>query len=183
MRLTFATLLLCLCGLLCAGCDDQPPPEADSSTSSSRAAANEPQKGPRFVDVAEASGLHYRWEVKASRPLTILNTIGNGCAFVDYDNDGNLDILLVGAKLALYKGDGKGNFTNVTHETGLDSLSGHFLGCAVGDYDNDGFEDIYISGYRTGLLLHNEGGKWFRDVTRQAGLKDLSWGTSCAFAD
>ena len=63
------------------------------------------------------------------------------------------------------KATGTGHFTDVTHQTGLDKLHGHFLGCAVGDYDNDGYDDIYVSGYRTGLLLHNEGGKGFRDVT------------------
>ena len=56
--------------------------------------------------------------------------------------------------------------------------TGHFLGCAVGDYDNDGYDDLYISGYRTGLLLHNEEGKGFRDVTQAAGLKPQPWGTS-----
>ena len=133
---------------------------------------------PKFVDTASAAGLNYRWQIAGKRPLNILQTIGNGCAFLDYNGDGNLDILLVGPKLALYKGDGQGHFTDVTHETGLDALSGHFLGCAVGNYDNDGFPDIYISGYRTGVLLHNEQGKRFTDVTRQAGLKPQPWGTS-----
>ena len=135
------------------------------------------------MDVAAKAGLNYRWTIPGPRPLDILQTIGNGCAFLDYDNDGNLDVLLVGPKLALYKGDGHGHFTDVTHATGLDKLRGHFLGCAVGDYDNDGYEDVYISGYRTGLLLHNEQGKGFTDVTQEAGLKPQPWGTSAAFAD
>ena len=71
--------------------------------------------------------------IPGKRPLNILQTIGNGCAFLDYDRDGNLDILLIGPKLALYRGDGKGHFSDVTQETGLDRLSNHFLGCAVGD--------------------------------------------------
>ena len=75
--------------------------------------------------------MRYRWVIPGKRPLTLLQTIGNGCAFLDYDNDGNLDILLIGPKLALYKGDGHGHFTDVTHETGLDKLHGYFLGCAV----------------------------------------------------
>src|SRR5579872_3281857 len=149
---------------------------------------------PPFVDVADAAGLRYEWTIPGKRPLNILQTIGSGCAFLDYDNDGNLDILLVGPKLAFYRGDGHGHFTDVTHETGLDRLTGHFLGCAVGDYDGDGYDDIYISGYRTGLLLHNEersptnddrpatkasdssrrsavgGQRFFRDVTNEAGL-------------
>src|ERR1041385_5115292 len=104
----------------------------------------------RFTDVAEAAGLRYAWSIPGERPLTILQTIGNGCAFLDYDNDGNLDILLVGPKLGLFKGDGKGHFTDVSQTTGLSSLTGHFLGCTVGDYDNDGFDDLYISGWQIG---------------------------------
>jgi len=139
-------------------------------------------KTARFVDVAEASGLRYAWTIPGKRPLTILQTIGNGCAFLDYDNDGWLDILLVGPRLALYRNEtgaygsmgvreyGSENgtptlpyphaptsrFRDVTHITGLDRFTGHFLGCAVGDIDNDGYDDLYISGYRTGLLLRNE---------------------------
>ena len=136
-----------------------------------------------FTDIAKSSGIDYEWKIAGKRPLTILQTIGNGCAFLDYDNDGNLDILLVGSKLALYKGDGKGRFTDVTKAMGLDKLSGQFLGCSVGDYDNDGYDDLYISGYRTGVLLHNEGGKGFRDVTKAAGIPSQQWGTSSSFVD
>jgi hypothetical protein len=142
------------------------------------------------VNVAPAAGLKYRWQAPPHRPLNILDTIGNGCAFLDYDNDGNLDILLVGPKLALFRGDGKGHFTDVTAAVGLDALSGHFLGCAVGDYDNDGYPDIYITGYRTGILLHNEAGsglgfsqRVFRDVTRSSGIPISEWGASAAFGD
>jgi enediyne biosynthesis protein E4 len=136
-----------------------------------------------FRDVSESAGLRYAWKVNAPRPLNALQTIGNGCAFLDYDQDGNLDILLVGASLALYKGDGKGHFTDVTASLGLDRLHGQFLGCAVGDYDDDGYPDLYISGYRTGLLLHNEKGRRFRDVTASAGLRPQPWGTSAIFFD
>lgn len=140
--------------------------------------------GIRFRDTARSAGLNYHWQIAGSRPLDILQSIGNGCAFLDYDNDGNLDILLVGTDhLALYKGDGHGHFTDVTHAMGLDKLRGHFLGCAVGDYDNDGYDDVYVSGWHTGLLLHNDAGKRFTDVTQKAGLKSQPWGTSAAFAD
>ena len=137
----------------------------------------------RFADVAAKDGLNYRWSIPGPRPLDILQTIGNGCAFLDYDNSGHLSVLLVGPRLALYQGNGHGHFTDVTHATGLDRFRGHFLGCAVGDYDNDGYDDLYISGYRTGLLLHNEHGKSFKDVTERAGLAPQPWGTSCAFAE
>ncbi len=135
-----------------------------------------------FVDITRISGIDYRWP-SDHHPFTILDGIGNGCAFLDYNTDGNLDILLIGTKLALYRGDGKGHFTDVTTETGLNGLSGHFLGCAVGDYDNDGYPDIYISGYQTGLLLHNLSGKHFEEVTKTAGILPESWGTSAAFGD
>jgi len=167
------------------------PPWASPVSASTRTTAH-PSRWPvsggdgsvRFVDVAQPAGLRYRWSIPGPRPLDILQTIGNGCALLDYDGDGNLDVLLVGTDhLALYKGDGHGHFADVSHATGLDRLRGHFLGCAVGDYDNDGFEDVYISGYRTGLLLHNEGGKRFNDVTAQAGLKPQPWGTAAAFAE
>ncbi len=162
---------------------------------------------PRFVDIAADARLNYRWKISGAHPHTILQTMGNGCAFLDYDNDGNLDILLVGPRLGLFRGDGHGHFTDVTKQTGLDRFFGHFFGCAVGDYDNDGYPDIYISGYRTGLLLHNEAAeqhgetlskrpgnaasadgkavsrRTFRDVTTEAGLAPQPWGTSCGFAD
>ena len=136
-----------------------------------------------FSDVTDKSGIDYKWTIPGSRPLNILQTIGNGCAFLDYDNDGNQDILLVGTQLALYKGDGKGGFTDVTKKLGLDKLTGHFLGCAVGDVDGDGYDDLFISGYRTGILLKNERGERFSDVTKQSGIKPQPWGTSCAFAE
>ena len=139
--------------------------------------------GVRFVDRAPEAGLHYGWKIAGKRPCNLLQTIGNGCAFLDYNGDGNLDILLVGPRVALYRGDGAMRFTDVSHETGIDRLKGQFLGCATGDYDNDGWTDIYISGYRTGVLLHNEGGRALRDVTAEAGLKPQPWGTSAAFYD
>ena len=181
MRLSQTVNLIC--GILLilggGGCTHHNTP-APQATSAIGTAAVE---GPHFVNVATSAGLHYHWEAPTRRPLTILDTIGNGCAFLDYNNDGNLDILLVGPKLALYQGDGKGHFTDVTALVGLNSLSGHFLGCAVGDYDNDGYPDIYITGYQTGILLHNVGGKRFVDVTRTSGILPSSWGTSAAFTD
>jgi len=87
---------------------------------------------PLFREVSKAAGIDYRWEISGKRPLNILQTIGNGCAFFDYDHDGNLDILLVGPKPALYRGDGQGHFTDVTRATGLDRLEGPFLGLRGG---------------------------------------------------
>ena len=136
-----------------------------------------------FVNVATQAGLNYRWTLPAKRPLTIRHSMGNGCAFLDFNNDGNLDILLVGNKVALYRGDGQGHFHDVTNETGLSSLHGEFAGCAVGDYDNDGFADIYLSGYQCAALLHNQQGKRFKEVAKAMGLAPQPFGTSCAFVD
>jgi len=195
-----AFVFLCSGLLATSGCR----PSAGAARAGTAASPASSLRNIHFVDVAETAGLRYRWKIEGKRPLNILQTIGNGCALLDYNNDGNLDILLVGSKLALYQGDGHGHFTDVTHQTGLDTLSGHFLGCAVGDYDNDGFDDIYLSAYRGGVLLHNEAGKGkrekgkegaaspqspipslrvFRDVTKEAGIKPQPWGTSTAFSD
>ena len=186
MKLLPFHALPCAAALLAAlltGCrhDAAPPPTAPMATAP---AAVTPAGPPLFSNVAEQAGLHYQWVVAGKRPLNILQTIGNGCAFLDYDNSGNLSVLLVGTDhIALFHGDGHGHFTDVSQAMGLDTLKGHFLGCAVGDYDGDGYDDVYISGYRTGLLLHNEGGKRFRDVTQEAGLKPQPWGTSAAWAE
>jgi hypothetical protein len=151
-----------------------PPPYSPPAT---------PASPTRFVDLADQAGLNYQWTLPGKQPRSILQTIGNGCAFLDYNNDGNLDILFVGPTLALYKGDGHGHFMDVSHETGLDKFHGYYLGCAVADYDNDGYEDIFITGYNTALLLHNEGGKTFQDVTKDAGIKTDGWSSSAAWGD
>jgi hypothetical protein len=172
--------MLCAVVVLSTGCRQSAAPPAMPPASAS---APVPDAGARFTDVASAAGIDYQWRIAGSRPLTILQTIGNGCAFLDYDNDGALDILLVGSPMALYHGDGHGHFTDVTAALGLDRLHGQFLGCATGDIDNDGYEDVYLSGYRTGALLRNVGGKAFQDVSGQAGLAPQPWGTACAFGD
>ena len=164
-------MILIICSFVgCGGNTSHEPKKALSSTI-------------QFKDVLRESGIDYEFTIPGTRPLNILQTIGNGCAFFDYDNDGNLDILLVGAKLGLYKGDGKGHFSDVSKSMGLSDLKGHFLGCAYGDIDGDGFDDLYISGYQTGILLHNDGGRMFTDVSAKMGIKPQPWGTSCAFAE
>ena len=134
---------------------------------------------PYFREVAQAAGLTYRWSLPAKSPLNLRETIGNGAAFLDFDADGNLDILLIGSPPALFRGDGKGKFTS----TPLPTLKGEFLGCAVGDYDSDGYSDIYLSAYQGGALLHNESGKGFRDVTVSAGMTAQRWGTAAAWVE
>ena len=129
-------------------------------------APSTPAAPTRFVDVAGAAGLDYRWTLPGKTLRDILDTIGNGCAFIDFDHSGNLDILLIGNTIALYRGDGHGHFSDISHDAGLDRFHGHYLAAAPWAIsDNDGFDDVFISGYQTALLLHNDNGKRFRDVT------------------
>jgi enediyne biosynthesis protein E4 len=156
---------------------------ASPSPDSTAGAASAAGGPPAFRDVTRAAGINYKWTAPGERPLNILQTIGNGAAFLDYDRDGNLDILLVGQPPALYKGDGKGRFTDVSGPSGIGGMKGYFLGCAVGDYDNDGYPDIYLTAYRGGALLRNQGGKGFKDVAKGAGIPAQPWGTSAGLGD
>lgn len=148
-----------------------------------------PQAAPdgiRFENVAAASGIHFTWP-RQPRPLRNLDTFGSGCAFLDYDNDGWQDILLVGQPhMALYHNLHNGHFEDVTAPMGLGKLSGQWTGVAVGDYDGDGSLDILLTGFHRLALLRNNAGKGFTDVTRQAGLDTTNfghWGSSAGFMD
>lgn len=136
-----------------------------------------------FADISQSAGLNYAWTVTGRRPLSILQTIGNGCALFDYNNDGNLDILLVGTNIGLFKGDGKGHFTDVSRSMGVAGLHETYLGVACGDIDHDGYDDVYLSGYHCGSLLHNNHGSSFSDITKSSGIATQPWGTSCAFVE
>ena len=142
--------------------------------------------GIRFENVAQASGIHFRLP-QQPRPLRNLDAFGHGCAFLDYDNDGWPDILLVGQpRCALYHNLKNGHFEDVTVDIGLDKLSGRWTGVAVGDYDGDGFLDVLLTGYHRLALLKNVSGKHFVDVTKQAGLDSTNgghWGSSAGFMD
>ena len=159
---------------LLAGC---PASKAPTSVASPEA------PGLRFEDRREQAGVDFTYTLPGSRPITILQSMPGGCAFLDYDRDGNLDLLCISYKVALFRGDGKGKFVDVTESVGLKLPDGWWMGVAVGDYDNDGFDDFYLSQYRGGRLFHNAGGKRFADVTQAAGLKPQEWGSACAFGD
>ncbi len=137
---------------------------------------------------ATDAGLNFRWGHRSLANLNILETIGHGCAFLDYDGDGRLDVLLVGnAGAHLFRNRGNGTFEEVT-DLALPPppANTHFLGCAVGDYDADGRPDIYLTGYGSTRLYHNEGNGTFKDVTVGSGLEargPYDWTTSAAWAD
>ncbi|HXY49480.1 MAG TPA: CRTAC1 family protein [Terriglobales bacterium] len=148
-----------------------------------------------FVDVAGAAGLKapvIYGGVDSKK--YILEATGCGCAFLDYDNDGWMDIfLLSGTRLAenpadavarLYKNNRDGSFTDVTEKAGLQA-TGWASAVCVGDYNNDGFEDIFCTYYGQNRLYRNNGDGTFTDVTKAAGLwnEQPRWGAGCSFVD
>ena len=152
--------------------------------------------GAHFADVAESAGLKapvIYGGVESKK--YILEANGCGCAFIDYDNDGWMDVfLLSGTRLEgappeatnrLYKNNRDGTFTDVTEKSGL-KLAGWANGVCIADYDNDGFDDIFITYFGQNRLFRNNGNGTFTDVTKQAGLWEEGpprWGTGCAFID
>jgi len=129
-----------------------------------------PQIPVRFVDVTEAAGL----KTKPSTAKDLTSYRGPGACFLDYDNDGRVDIFLPDngkeGGMSLYHNLGNGKFEDVTKKAGLDSTL-HGIGCTAGDYDNDGFADLAVSLPDRILLLHNEKNGTFKDVAPAAGIK------------
>jgi hypothetical protein len=191
-------LLLCLIVLCLSGCLQAPRTVAPLSVASSPAALPLPLPAApvKFVDVSRQAGIDFTATNGRTPNKYMLETMGSGCAFLDYDNDGRLDILLLNGKpldgraapprptLKLYHNNGDGTFTDVTHKAGLDQTM-YAMGCAVGDYDNDGWQDIYITCVLgPSKLYHNNGNGTFTDVAARAGVTGRGlWGTSCAWTD
>jgi len=146
-----------------------------------------------FTDVTAQAGIRFKHNSGAFGKKYLPETIGSGCAFIDYDNDGWQDILLVnssnwpeqkGAKSfpALYHNNKDGTFTNVTSQAGL-AVDMYGIGVTVGDYDNDGNDDIYITCVGPNHLFRNLGGGKFADVTTKAGVGDPGFSTSAVWFD
>ena len=150
----------------------------------------------QFTDVTAAAGIDFVHTNGARGEKLLPETMGAGLAFLDFDTDGDQDLLLVNSSRwpgdpgtgppptqALYRNDGRGRFENVTAEAGLD-LELYGMGVAVGDYDNDGDPDVYLTALGPNRLLRNDGGR-FVDVSAQAGVAGdaADWGTSAGFLD
>lgn len=149
----------------------------------------------RFVDVAASAGLTRTMFYGEGTSATYVTEImGGGCAFFDYDNDGWMDILILGgrrlesippgASNRLYKNNRDGTFTDVTEKAGLLD-AGWAVGVCVGDYDNDGFEDLFVTYFGQNRLYRNNGDGTFADVTAKAGLlyPSTRFGSGCTFVD
>lgn len=144
-----------------------------------------------FRNVARSAGLTATFPNGGDKiKQSILETTGSGAAFLDYDNDGLLDIYLVsgpGGMSRLYHNDGKGHFTDVTVKMGLGGTpsSAWGQGVCAADYDNDGYTDLFVTYFGQNRLYRNVSGVRFEDVTERAGLKQdrVRYNTGCAFLD
>ena len=187
--------------VLISGCKQQTPVEQVANPPSEQVATASPSPSPtpprpsgpiEFIDVTAEAGIRFKHNSGATGKKYLPETIGSGCAFLDYDNDGWQDILLVNSMdwpeskkrksfPALFRNNKDGTFTDVTHQVGL-GVEIYGIGVAVADYDNDGNDDIYITAVGANRLFRNTGGK-FTDVTSRAGVGDPGFSTAAAWFD
>src|SRR6185437_11238428 len=152
--------------------------------------------GVQFTDIRKSAGITFVQDSTESDEKYYLETMGTGVAWIDYDQDGLLDLYFVQAgatdaykpakplRSALYHNNGDGTFTDVTDKAGVGGEGHYGQGVAVGDFDNDGYPDLYVTGYGRALLYHNNGNGTFTDVTAKAGVADEGkWSTSAAWFD
>ncbi len=172
-------LLLAVLGFACSGHDGE---RADGQVVG-------------FVEVSEQVGLDFVHDPGVDGSYFMPESIGSGGAFLDYDNDGDLDIYLVNsgphserangqtpAVNRLYRQEADGTFTDVTERSGLGD-AGYGMGVAVADIDNDGYVDVYLTNYGPDALYRNNGDGTFTNITGPAGISNPEWGTSAAFLD
>ncbi|MDT5155684.1 MAG: enediyne biosynthesis protein [Acidobacteriota bacterium] len=184
------SLLLALCLSQAAA----PRTHAQTSQPAQQTQAARKSAPVEFVDVTKAAGIKWGFNTLAPGNRYIIETMGGGGGFVDYNNDGLLDIYFIcytqtpqtnsntKPRDALYRNNGDGTFTDVTDKAGI-SNSMWGMGLAVGDYDNDGWPDLYVTGYGASKLYHNNRDGTFTDVADKAGVNNRQWGASAAFFD
>ena len=152
-----------------------------------------------YEDVTEKAGIHFKHSFGEQKLSSIMEATGSGCAWIDYNNDGLLDLYVVSGRYIdgvtrfskpegadatnhLYRNNGDGTFTDVTAQAGV-AGKGFGMGVTVGDYDNDGYEDMYVTNWNSSILYHNNGNGTFTDVTAKAGVDNPHFGTGAAWVD
>lgn len=153
----------------------------------------------QFVDATATAGIAFRHVDGRTGQKFLIETLGSGALFFDYNADGNLDLYIVNAthippsiqtethihaaQNSLYHNNGDGTFTDITHTAGVGD-TGYGVGCAAADINSDGYPEIYVTNYGApNRLYHNNGDGTFTDITEKAGVGDERWGTGCAFLD
>ena len=146
-----------------------------------------------FTDVAAAAGLKFTHERGGTPAHQLPETMGSGLAWLDYDNDGWMDLYVVQSgpfppaggprpKNRFFHNNHNGTFTDVTEKAGLKDTA-YGMGVVAADYDNDGYVDLFVTNFGGNILYHNNGDGTFTDVTEKAGVSGSGWSTSAAFAD
>jgi hypothetical protein len=155
-----------------------------------------PRNNGIFADVTDQAGITWRQFSGESPDRFLIETMGGGVAFLDFDGDGLLDIFLVNGgetprgkssspvRNALYRNLGNGRFEDVAAKAGVDRVSFYGMGVAAADFDNDGFPDLFVTGFPSSALFHNNRDGTFTEVTEQAGVKNAGrWAASAAWLD
>lgn len=190
-------LFCCVVGLtLSVGCDGSAPIDVPNQGQDERADMGD--DAPRFTDITTASGIDVIHDVGPDRRYFFPEIMASGAAFIDHDQDGDLDIYLVNSgtlstgKSAtdsnesptnrLFRQESDGRFVDVTKGSGLDDR-GYGMGVAVGDTNNDGYPDIYVTNYGSDRLFLNRGNGTFEDITTSAGIANDRWSASACFVD
>jgi hypothetical protein len=186
-------------GSILPACDStrvEPPAAAAKPPSTVEAVDFPRDPNPQFVNIATEAGITTTLYCGGTNKDHLLESVGSGCAFIDFDGDGLLDIYLVNGwaldeepsqvrlkgQNALYRNKGDGTFENVTEKAGVGD-EGWGIGVCAADFDNDGHTDLYITNFGPNVLYRNKGDGTFENVAAHAGVNDAGWGEGAAFFD